>query len=164
MKSFARVSCLNDELGAEDVGEFGSEAVAASRDLLLAIIVVRRREQLTEDHLRHVALVFSVHLNRYTLAVVPDPNHILLRLDVDFELRHRWISLKVVGGIDQNLVKYFVETRTVTDIFVGHFLRGAIEDPKSLSLHVDAADVSVWSKENVLQLSLLLIDLLDALD
>ena len=40
------VSCLNHELGRENVGEFGTKAVATARHLLVFVIVITRRQKL----------------------------------------------------------------------------------------------------------------------
>ena len=125
---------------------------------------------LTKNHLRNVAVVLLVERDGDTLAIVPDGYHVLLRLDFHLDQIHRLVSLKVVGGIHQNLIckkrpqkltsnvrvimerakkladeltKYFVEAGDVFDLTKVEFLGGLVEDPKLLEVVLDTADVSV---------------------
>jgi len=44
-----------------------------------------------------------------------------------------------------------------------HFLSGVVEHPQLLVVVLDAADVGVWSEENMLKLSFFLVNLFDRL-
>ena len=59
------------------------------------------------------------------------------------------------------LTKNLVQAWHVADFLVDNLLVVLVEDPEVLLIHLDTADVGVRSDQNVLQLSFLLIDLLD---
>ena len=104
-----------------------------------------------------------VHLDGDAPAVVLDGDGIVLGVDGHVHPIHVGIALLVVGGIDQDLVKDFVETGRVRD--------GAFDDPAGVGVEHEhglggrfgRADVGVGTEEDVFELRLLLVNLLDAL-
>ena len=60
--------------------------------------------ELTKDEFRHIAALFLVYLDWYTVSVIPNRNSVVLGINVNFDQVHGVVSLEVVSGIDQNLV------------------------------------------------------------
>jgi hypothetical protein len=58
----------------------------------------------------------------------------------------------VVGRVDQNFVHYLKEARNVLDVPLNHTFRFGIIRPNMLRYKLHAANVRIWSLENVLQL------------
>jgi hypothetical protein len=58
----------------------------------------------------------------------------------------------VVGRVDQNLVHYLEEAGDVLDVPLDHAFRIRIIGPNVLRYKLYAANVRIWSLENVLQL------------
>ena len=101
-----RVRGLDDELLGEDVGELGAVAFPAACDLQVCVVVVGGGQEVAEHQLADVALSLLVvwgglralealrapplvDLGWDALPVVPDTDHVLLRVDVDLDLVHR---------------------------------------------------------------------------
>ena len=112
---------------------------------------------MTEDHLWNVHLLFCVNLDGDTFAIVADGDLALLAIDPDPDLVHVLVVLLVVGSIDQDLIEYLVETRDKADLAMLHQLGLGVENPHWLLSTLNRADVCVWTFENVLQLSELLV-------
>jgi hypothetical protein len=61
-----------------------------------------------------------------TCAIVVNTDEALLGVDDDLERVHLGVTLFVVGGIDQNLVKDLVETRNITNAPLDHANTGIV--------------------------------------
>ena len=102
-----------------------------------------------------------VNLNRNSFAIVPHSHRAFLGIDVDLESIHFTISLVVVRSIDKHFVKNFVEGRDILNFLICKLQLVLPQDPFAGLFKLDAANVSVWTDEDVLELSLLLVNLLD---
>lgn len=156
---------LNDELGRENIRQLGTITIAATCGLLLSIIVVAARQEMSEDQLRDVDLLLLVNLHGNTIAIVVDADTVLFHINRDLDGIHGGISLLVVRGVDEDLVKDLVQAGDVGDGAVDHFaaVLGVVEDPEGLGVLLDGSDVGVGTEEDVLKLRLLLVHLLDRL-
>lgn len=151
-------------------------AVTTSGNLLFVIVVVGRRQQVTEDQGRDVALLGFVHHNRDSFSVVPHGNFVLFRSDFHLSSEDRpvkfcgqiqsetgqmqsctnfhavlaLIALFVVGGVHEDLIEDFVESWYKSDLAKSHALFRAIVDPQFLGLWFDRPNIRVRSQENVL--------------
>ena len=103
-----RVNSLEGEFRTVDVGELGSVTVTATSDFGLVIVVVRRCEQVTKDHLWNPNALLLVHFHRNTTTVVLHGNHAVLTAHLDAELVHVLVALLVVRSVHQNFVKDLV--------------------------------------------------------
>lgn len=155
------ISCLNDKLRGEDVGELGAVSVPPAGGLLLVVVVVAAGEEVAEDHLWHVDPLLLVDLDRDPVAVVVHGDAAAVDVDLDAESVHPWVPLLIVGGVDKDLVEDLVESRDVGDRAVHHSV--VLVDPEHLGVLLHRADVGVGPQQDVLQLRLLLVHLLDGL-
>lgn len=130
----AAASGFNDKLVAEYVGQLRAEAIAASRDLLLGVVVVVAGQQVTEHQLWHIHLVGLVDLNRQPFAIVPHLDPLLLRVDLDLDAVHALVALQIVRSIHKDLVEDLVQGWHVADAAVLHLLLLSIPDPKLIVL------------------------------
>ena len=71
------------------------------------------------------------------------------------------ISSAIVNS--KSLTKDLVQAWHELDQPVFHFLGGIVEDPQLLVVVLDTPDVSVWSEQNMLELSFLLVNLFNRL-
>jgi len=99
-----------------------------------------------------------VDLHRDTLAIIPNLDHIALWVDGDLDHVLSLVILVVVCRVYQNLIEDLVETWHIRDSLEDNFLSLLIVDPQLLLEHLDTANVSVRSEQNMLKLGLLLID------
>jgi hypothetical protein len=60
--------------------------------------------------------------------------------------------------INKCITEYFVEARDKTDGLLTELILSLGEDPHRLLIGIDTANVGVWSEEDVLDLSLFLVD------
>ncbi|KAI6759534.1 hypothetical protein HG530_010214 [Fusarium avenaceum] len=146
------VLALEIEFSTEDVAQFGTVTVTATNGLLLVVVEVGTRQQMSEDKLRDVDLLLLVNLNRNTLSVILNADHTLRTVDVDFHVIHGRIALLVIGSVNQDLVKDLVETRDEVDSLVFHLFTLLVQDPHLLLCPFHRADVCVRSQENVIKL------------
>ena len=122
-----------------------------------------------------------VNLHWDTLSIVPDLD--LVPFSVDLNLDHvlSAIVLIVVCCIHEYLIytnlelgngsphgwlsltKDLVESRHVLDRLVYDTLLLCVVDPQVLLVHLYTPNVSVWPKQDVFELSLLLVDVLDVI-
>ena len=98
------IACLKDEFFAENIGQLCSVPVPSSSGLLLIIVIIGRSEQLTEDHLWHVAFLILMNLDWDTFSIVPDRNFVFWRIDFDPDAIHGGVSLEVVRSVDEYLI------------------------------------------------------------
>ena len=110
-----------------------------------------------EDELRHVDLLFGVHLARDALAVVPDLDGAFACVDCHLDLGAALVTLDVVGGIYENLVEDLVEAGHDGDFLADHLGLALVKYPHRLLLHLCGADIGVWPQQDVLTLGFLLI-------
>mmetsp|Transcript_34586 Transcript_34586/g.95273 ORF Transcript_34586/g.95273 Transcript_34586/m.95273 type:complete len:374 (+) Transcript_34586:3535-4656(+) len=155
---------LDDELSGEDVREFRTVAIAATGHLLLVIIVVVTREKLPENELWHVAFVLLVDHHWDSLAIVQHRNATVLLVDRDIDEVHSlWVTHAIVRCVDEDFVEDLVQRRHVIDLPVHDFLLALIIHEHLLKLVLCGAHVRVRTKQDVLELRLLLVNLLDGL-
>jgi len=102
-----------------------------------------------------------VDFNRNALAVVLNGNGIGFGIDGNIKLVHVGIALLVVGGINEDLIKDLVQAGGVGDGLVDDATGGGIQDEHGLGGRFGGSDVGIGTEEDVLQLSLLLVLLLD---
>mmetsp|Transcript_100206 Transcript_100206/g.251234 ORF Transcript_100206/g.251234 Transcript_100206/m.251234 type:complete len:311 (-) Transcript_100206:12-944(-) len=159
----AAACCLYNESSAEDVCQLGTKAIAASRDLLLRVVVVVTCKQVAEYELRNEDLVLLVDLNWQPLAIVPDLDAFPLLVDLDLDTIHALVALQVVCCIHQDLIKDLIQGWHVADAAVLHLPSLIIPDPQLVVLFLHRANVGVRAQQDVLDLRLLLIDLLHSL-
>ena len=107
-----------DELLGEDVRELGAVTVSPADNLLLVVVIVGRRQQVTEDQLWNVASFLFVHFNRNTVAIVVHANQPLLDVNVDSQLLHLRVAHLVVRRVDQNFIENLVQTRNERHLLV----------------------------------------------
>ena len=98
------ISCLNYEFGAKDISKLSAEAVSATSCFLFGIVVIGRSQQLSKDHLWHVALVLLVHLYRNASSVVPNRYLVLLCINLNLNQVHGVVSLEIVCSVNKNLI------------------------------------------------------------
>ena len=102
-----------------------------------------------------------VYFNRDALAVVQDRDQVLLGVYLHLYQIHSLVPLKVIRGVHEYLVEDLVESRDVLDHSLTEFRARPVVDPKHLPIVLYTSNVSVRSKQNVLELCLLLVDLLN---
>mmetsp|Transcript_74386 Transcript_74386/g.188078 ORF Transcript_74386/g.188078 Transcript_74386/m.188078 type:complete len:312 (+) Transcript_74386:2044-2979(+) len=155
---------LDDEFCREDVCEFGAVTITASGHLFLIVIVVVTGQEVTKDQLWHIALVLLVDDHGNAFPIVHDGNATSVLVDGDVNQVHTCgVSHRVVGSVDQDLVKDLVEGGNVVDFPVHDLACSFIEHEHVLVLVLRGADIRIRSEEDVLELRLLLVDLLDSL-
>ena len=159
----AAVAGLDDKLGGEDVGQLGAVSIPAAGNLLLVVVVVGRREQVTKDELGDVDSLLLVHLDRDAVAVVVHADAPGFLVDVDAEGHHRGIAHLIVGGVDEDLVEDLVETGDEGHLALDQFVGVLAVHPGLLLSLLARADVGIGAEEDVLELGLLLVDILDGL-
>lgn len=111
---------------------------------------------MAKDHLRYSQVVLLVLLYWYTFTIVEHAN--LLRLNS--HLNHRlttWITYFVVRRVDQNLIKYLVQTWRSCRLVLLHDMLRFIVHPNVIGDRLNRANVHVWSSQHVLMLRLFLI-------
>ena len=118
---------------------------------------------MTEDQFRNIYLVFFVDNNWYTLAVVHYANTASLWIDFDLQGIHLLIPLVVVCSIDEYLIEYLIESRSVGNVFAGESGLAFLKDPLLLFTGFNRSNVSVGPKKDMLKRSFLLVDFFDCL-
>ena len=151
---------IDRELFAKDIGQLDAVPILAAHELLLALVVVGRGQELSKDELRHPDLVlgvlddvdaFAVILNRQARFVNGDAN--VLDGVLAVALPH---ANDLVVGVDDNLVKELVETGIkVRDGLLGKDF--ILDDVHELGAVLGRANVSVGQLENVLTVRVLLV-------
>jgi hypothetical protein len=87
-----------------------------------------------------------VDRDRDAFTIVPDTDFVLLLVYINLDVVHLGIPLKVVSGVNDNLVEDLVQTWHILDFTVLHFLFLIAVDPQILLLPVNTTDVSVRSE------------------
>ena len=100
-----------------------------------------------------------MHYYWNSLPVIPHGDLIVLHIDVHFDHIHGVFSMVIISRVDQYFVKYLVQAWDKFDLTMDNFVY--VKDPQVLLVVLDGAYVGVGAEENVLQLSLFLIDLFD---
>ncbi|KAH3663841.1 hypothetical protein OGAPHI_005244 [Ogataea philodendri] len=138
----------------------GSVTVSSTSDFSLVVIVITRGEQVTKDQLWDINLFFGMDLDRNTSSVISDGDRVILCVDLDVDLLHRWVSNFVICSIDQNLVKDLEQTRNNVHKL---FFHGLTEDFEPLVVFVElergfffgfcgdgVADNEYWDSESLI--------------
>ncbi len=94
-----------------------------------------------------------------SLSVVCDRDRRRRGIDRDRDRGHLGVSLSVIRGIDEDLIKDLVEGGNITTDFPLHLLCGRIKDPHLQLCHLDAPDVRLGAQKDVFDRCLLLIHL-----
>lgn len=117
---------------------------------------------MAKNKLGHVNFMLPMNLHRNRLAIIEDSEDSCLLIDGDIDLGHLVVPLIVIGGIDQNLIKNFVKPRDEPYFLVLKFTIRAIEHPHLFLGHLSGAYVSVRPQKHVLDLTDLLINVLNS--
>lgn len=73
---------------------------------------------MAEDKLRDVYFVFLVNNDWNSFSIIEDSNATFFWVYFHFNLIHFPVPLVIVGCINKYLVKDFIETRSICDLFV----------------------------------------------
>ena len=144
----------------EDIDQLHAVAVLTADQLLLILVVVRRGEQLAEDHLGNPHLVLRVLRDVDGLTVILNREAIGVAENVDLLHRVSRILLaqsdRMVMGIHEKFVDELVESRIDCD---GLGLEAGIRrvEKHLLLRSLNAADVGVGKGEDVLAVRLALV-------
>lgn len=147
----------------KDISQFSTITISASYDSFFIIIVVATSKKMSKDELRNVDFMFFMNDNGDSFTIIEHRYWTSFRVNIYFELWHFLVSLIIVSCIDQNLIKYLVESRCKGDLSMGESNLVFRKNPFCLFGGFNCTDISVRSKQNVLQRSFLLINLLNRL-
>ena len=95
---------------------------------------------MAENELRDIYVMLLVHDDRNSVPVVKHSYNIFIGINCDLNLVHGRIALLVVCCINNDLVKYFVQTRNERARSKNHFLAVGIEHPHMLCLLFNRAN------------------------
>ena len=147
----------HNHLFGKDIDQLDAVAILSADQLLLLRVVVRRGQELTEDHLGDPRLVLRVFGDVDRLSIVRDGEGVRIARDVDALDRGGRILLPqphdLVVGVDDQLIDELVETRVDGNLAECEPILSMQVDLILCSL--DTADVGVWKAENVLAVGLL---------
>ncbi len=118
---------------------------------------------MSENQCGHVALVLLVNLDRNALSIIHHRDGIAIGVHHHFHPIHGGITLLVIGSIDNDFIKNLVESRSVRDVTTLNALRLGVENKHWLGDLLRAPNVRIGTKEDVFELSLLLVGLFDCL-
>ena len=163
LETIGSVDALDGEGGGEDVGQLGSVSVAASGGLLVVVLEVGSGKEVPEDELRDIAVVLLVLYDGDTLSVVLDGDGVGSSVNDNVELVHGVITLLVVGGVDEDLVEDLEKTGDEGDLLLHESASLGVKNKHLVLHHLGGTNVSIRTEEDVLELSLLLVHLLDGL-
>lgn len=152
-----RVPCDDLKFIREDVGELGTVAVLSTDNLLFALFVVARGEEMTEDELRDLALLGRMLFHRDTVTIVlhGDAEATIVEAGRDLNvLDRRAVGIRLranksITSIDDQLIKGLVKTRIELDLTMNHLILACIIDPAVFSASVYRPDVRVRKLKNV---------------
>jgi len=147
-----------------DQDQFESEPVLATDDLLLGLVVVGRRTQVSENHLGDPDVVFGVFRYIDTISIVGHGDRAILgdgRIDERDKMLVRIGRLDhthdVIAAINDAFIEKFVQSGNVFDLFVNDAAGCIVENPH-VCVHIfDGADIGIGIIENVLTVSLALV-------
>ena len=89
-------------------------AITPTHNLLLVVVVIVACQKVAEDHFWNVHLMFLMDLHGQTVTIVLDTDPPTLLVNVHFDVRHDVrIPHIIVRRVNQNLIKYLIETRNV---------------------------------------------------
>mmetsp|Transcript_37329 Transcript_37329/g.93760 ORF Transcript_37329/g.93760 Transcript_37329/m.93760 type:complete len:336 (-) Transcript_37329:58-1065(-) len=164
LQAMVRVATLDNELGGEHIGKFGSVAIAATGHLLLAVVIVVARQQVTKYKLWNVHVMLLVNDNWDALTIVHDRDAAISLPDGDFKYLHTLrVPHRIVGCIDDDLVKNFVERGNIPNLSTHNLFRRLVPDKHGLGLFLGGANICVWPQQDMLPLTHLLVGLLNGL-
>jgi hypothetical protein len=141
----------------------GSITVAATGGLLVVVLKVGTGEEMAKDKLGDVAPVLLVLDDRNTLSVVLNGDGVARGINGDVELVHGLVTLLVVTGVDEDLIKDLEEARNEGDLLLLDALALGINNENGILHGLSGTNVGVRTQEDVLELSLLLVSLLNSL-
>ncbi len=143
----------------EDIDELDTVAVLTADELLLRLVVVRRGQELTEDHLRDVNLVLRVLFDINGLTIVADGEDTVLPVDLDELDGVLRLALAkaddLVVSVDEKFIDELVEAGA-DRTFVRHELL-ALDDLDLLRMRLNAANVGIGEFENMFTVRELLV-------
>ena len=111
-----------------------------------------------------------MHLYGYPLPIIPHRYSVLFLIYIDLDHTRLLVPLYVIRSVYQYFIysniyfqqllitEYFVEARDETDGLLTELILSLGENPHRLIGGIDTANVGVWSEEDVLDLSLFLVD------
>jgi len=111
----------------------------------------------TKYKLRYVYFVFFMNNNRNSFSIIEDSNTTFFLIDINSDLIHFFISLIVIRSINKNFIKYFVEPRSVCNLFISKSNLVFRKDPFLLFGRFNSTNIGVGSEKNMLKRSFLLI-------
>ena len=128
------IGCFDCKFGAEDVGKFGAITIPSADDFLFVVVVVTRRQKMSENQLGNIDFLFLqtvrlsrkgafrkagfnlVNFNGNSAAVVENCDGTVFAIDRDFDVVHVWVADFVVCCVDEDFIKDLVETRNDSDV------------------------------------------------
>lgn len=85
-----------------------------------------------KNKLSHIDPMLAMDLHRDRLAIIDNRNEPSFLINTDINLTHPGIPLIIISSIDQNFIKYFVQTWDEFYFSILEFLTRGIEDPHRL--------------------------------
>ena len=144
---------VDHEALAKDVGQLGSVAILAADNLFLVLVVIARRQELSENQFGNVAALCGMEFDGNPVSVVFDTKGPFKDRNV-----HAPNRLPAFGGrgpdkgvsrIDNHLVKELVEAGIHLDGFPDHLVCGGVVDPSLNRARGRGSDVGVGELEDV---------------
>ena len=105
---------------------------------------------MTKDEFWDEYFMLLVDDNWYSFTVVHDTDITFFLVYLHIELVHFLITLVVVCGVDENLVKDFVESGCICDLLACESGMPFGEDPLLLLARLNCANVGVRTEKDVL--------------
>lgn len=105
---------------------------------------------MSKNEFRNIDVMFFVNLDWDSFSIIVDANETFLLVDFHFNNVHFLISLIIVCCVNKDLVKDFVESRDIGDLFIGKFEIVGPKNPFVRFFKFYAAYIGVWPYENVL--------------
>ena len=72
---------------------------------------------MAENHFSNIHLMLAVNLNGNGFSIVINANFATFLRNTNINICHPMVALHIISGIDENLIKYFIEPRDVFDLF-----------------------------------------------
>jgi len=129
-----------------DVRQLGTVAIASTNNPLLGIIIVGTGEEVAKDKFGVPQTFLLMHTNTDTTerSIVFDSHRTHILVDGDGDGTHLFgVERVAVDSIDQDLIKYFQESRRILQVLFGELV--TIKDPIGFCTQFNWTDIRVRS-------------------